>query len=78
MNEKELKLRHHELDVRVQETKVRDAKLQLDEGYKKLQADFEREYAQLKSNYERELLRLDREKACVDFAKDELARGFES
>lgn len=62
----------------MQETKVRDAKVQLDEGYNKLKADFEREYAILKSNYEREVLRLDRERACVDFAKDELARGFES
>ena len=76
MNEKELKLRHYELDVRVQETKVRDAKIQLDEGYKKLMADFEREYALLKNNYERELLRLERERAYVELAKEELSRGF--
>ena len=77
MNEKELKLTHYELDVRVQETKVHDARVQLDEGYKRLMAEFEREYVLLKNNYERELLRLDRERAYVTFAKDELARGFE-
>lgn len=43
MNEKELKLRHYELDVRVEETKVRDAKIQLDEGFNKLKANFEKD-----------------------------------
>ena len=78
MNGKELRLKHCELDVRVQETKVRDAKIELDEGYNKLKADFEKEYSKLKNSYEREVLRLDREKAYVEFAKDELARGFDA
>ena len=76
MNEKELKLRQYELDVRLQETKVRDAKSQLDEGYKILMSNFEKDYTVLKGNYERALLSLEREKACVEFAKAELARGF--
>lgn len=76
MNEKELRLRQYELDVSLQETKVRDAKTQLDEGYKVLIANLEKEYAVLKSNYERALLSLERERACVEFAKSELSRGF--
>jgi hypothetical protein len=32
MNERELKLRHHELNVRLEEIKVRDVKLALDQG----------------------------------------------
>ena len=75
MNEKELRLANYELDVRVQETRVRDAWIQLNEGYKLLAAEFEKEHTTLKGNYERELLRLEREKSCAAFAKDELTPG---
>ena len=76
MNEKELKFEHCEVDVRIQETKVRDSKIQLEQGYKRLASEFEKEYAILKSNYERELIRFERERTFVSFARDELTRGF--
>ena len=78
MNEKELNVKRCELDVRIQETKVRDAKIALDEGYKKLKAEFDKEYSLLKSAYEREIIYLEREKAYLENARAMLAKGFES
>lgn len=78
MNEKELNVKRCELDVRTQETKVRDAKIALDEGYKKLKAEFDKEYSLLKSAYEREIIYLEREKAYLENARAMLAKGFES
>jgi hypothetical protein len=78
MTEKELNLRRYELDMRIQESRVRDAKTELDRGYEKLHAEFEKEYAKLKSAYERECLNLERERAYVAKAKEDLAAGFET
>ena len=78
MNEKELQVRRCECDVRIQETKVRDAKIAMERGYEKLKAEFDRDYEKLKSDYERECITLEREKAWLLNAKELLAKGFES
>jgi hypothetical protein len=78
MTEKELNLRRCELDVRSQETKVRDAKVDLERGHEKLRADFERDYARLKTAYEREVIQLEREKACLEKARADVVAGFET
>lgn len=77
MTEKQLSVKRCEFDVRTQETKVRDAKCALDEGYVKLKADFERDYSRLKSDYERECIALEREKAYLESARELLAKGFD-
>lgn len=78
MTEKELNVKRSELDVRTQETRLRDAKVALDEGYKKLKADFDSAYAKLKSDYERECINLEREKLYLKQAQEVVAQGFET
>ncbi len=53
MTDKEYRVQRLELEVRDQKTRLRDAKQELDQGYIKLQADFEKDYAKLKTSYER-------------------------
>lgn len=77
MTEKDFKVKRMEFDVREQETRVRDAKLELDLGYARLKADFEKEYAKLKSTYEREVIKLEREKTYLAVARSELDKGFD-
>lgn len=78
MTEKELTLKRYELDVRVQEAKVRDAKMELERGHEKMKAEFERDYARLKSVYEREVIQLERDKAYLEKAKADMVAGFET
>lgn len=78
MTEKELLVQRYQHDVRLQETRVRDAKIAMEEGYKKLMADFEREYERLKSEYERECITLEKEKLYLKHAQDAMEKGFET
>jgi hypothetical protein len=77
MTEKEQRAREAEIDVRLQESKVKQARAALEHGYKKLQAEMEKEYDELKRELEREELRLERERTKLELAQAELARGFE-
>jgi hypothetical protein len=77
MTEKEQKVREAEIVVRLQKNEVKQARIALEQGYKKLQAEMERDYDKLKRELEREELRLEREKTRLELAKAELARGFQ-
>lgn len=76
MTEKERQVAVSRAEVKIQETRVRDARTALDQGYLKLKAEFDEAYAILKSDLEREQLKLDKEKAYLEEAEAELARGF--
>lgn len=77
MTEKEKDVKCAEISVREQESRVKEARCALEQGYKKLQAVMETEYDKLKRELEREELRLEREKTKFELAQAELARGFE-
>lgn len=66
MNERDLAVKEREFDVREAEAGVRDAKRAMDEGM-----------ASLKADYERACLALEREKARLEYARDQQAKGFE-
>ncbi len=85
MTDKELKVERCQLDVRTAESKLREAQRNLDEGYRKGQAqlehakaDTEREYSKLKEELERAKIHLEMEKAYQQAAEAELARGYEA
>ncbi len=69
MNDKQLAVKLAELDVREQLTQVRDAKTDLDEGYKRFKAKFDLNYAVLKSEYERQQILLEQKQAYLENAK---------
>ncbi len=77
MNEKDLDLKIAEIRVRAQLTRVSDAKRELEEGYKKLQAEFEKDYGKLKSILDRERLELEDFQAKLDYAKECAAKKYE-
>lgn len=52
--------------------------MEMEQGYKKLQAQFEIDYGKLKSNHERECLELKSRKGFLEVAKTDLAQGFET
>lgn len=78
MAERELRVREAEQDVAEQETKVRDAKANLDSETKRLRLKFDLECEKLKTDYERELIALTRERVRLEYVQAELARGFET
>lgn len=77
MTEKENKVARYKLDVRRVESRVREAKVVMTEGYKKLQAELERDYSKLKGEYERELLSLEHARVDLELATSELEQSFE-
>jgi hypothetical protein len=76
MTEKDYRVERLTLDVREKEIRIRDAKEELDQGYLRLKADFEKEYAKLKSGYERACLELERYKSFLAQAQEEAAKEF--
>ena len=85
MNDKELKVEQCKLDVRTSESRLREAQRNLDEGYRKSQAqvelakaEMEREYSRLKEELERAKIRVELDKTWLKNAECELARGFEA
>lgn len=85
MKEKEYNVARARHDVREAESKVRDAKRNLDEGYREelakveqAKASMEKTYSNLKEELERAQIELDREKDALKFAEAEMARGYEA
>lgn len=78
LTEKEHRVKCAEIDVRTQESKVREAKTALDLGYKKLQVEMENEYEKLKRELEREEFRLELDKSRLELAQADLQRGFDA
>lgn len=77
ITEKEQRVRSAEIDVKVQESRVREARVACEQGYKKLQAELEKEYDKLKREVERAELGLEWEKSRLELAQADLQRGFE-
>ena len=77
MNDKELNVKLAELAVRDQLTQVRDAKTDLEEGYKRLKAKMDLNYAVLKSEYERQQILLEEKNAYLENAKHDLVKHFD-
>ena len=85
MTEKQHKVERNKLEVREAESRLRQARRDLDEGYKKAQArveqekaEMEREYSKLKEELERAKIRVEMEKTSLQYAEAELARGYEA
>ena len=76
MTEKEYKAERLALEVRELETRKRDAKEDLDQGYVRLKAEFEKDYAKLKTAYERACLKVERGKLFLLEAKSEIEKEF--
>ena len=76
MTEKEYRVERLALEVREKETRIRDAKGEMDQGYIRLKADFEKDYAKLKSEYERACLEFERCKLFLAQAKEEAVKEF--
>jgi len=75
--EKQHWARQAEIDLRIQETRVREAQINLDQGYKKLLAEMEKEYAKLKFELEREKLKLEEARECLKHRKEDAERPFD-
>ncbi len=76
MTESESRVRGYEIDVKMGEIRVRRAKESMDNGYKRLQAefekaraDFEEGYSKLKSEFESAQQDLERYKVWLERAK---------
>lgn len=85
MNEKQLRVARCRADLKDAESKVREAKSNLDQGYRKslavleqAKATHEQEYARLKEEVVRAETNLSREKDYLSNAEADLARGFDS
>jgi hypothetical protein len=77
MTDKEYSLKLSEVNVRSQKLRVREAKIEMEEGYKRLKAKMESQYENLKANYEMALIGL--EEAELDLAKsrEEAEKNFD-
>lgn len=92
MNDHELKVKRCQLDVKDSESRLREVKLNLENGYKKSAAALERakiayeeakavheqEYNKLKEEVARAENHLEREKAYLLHAEAEKERGFQA
>lgn len=77
MTELEASVKHAELEVKKQAVRTAQTKVELEEGYKRLQADMERKYGRLKTAHELEKLDLESEKISLEVAKEAHRKGFE-
>lgn len=77
MTNKEQTVRYHKCEVLEAESKLREAKMNLDRGYEKAKAEFEKEYARLKFEVERANIGVDQAKSWLELAEAELARGYD-
>ena len=85
MNEKQMRVARCKADVKDAESKLREAKMNLDHGYLKslatleqAKATHEQEYARLKEEVVRAEIQLGREKDYLTNAEADLERGFEA
>lgn len=77
MKEKEVDVKMAEFHVRSSEIDVKQAKVEMEEGYKRLKAKMDIEYEVLKNNYQQALLDLEEARLHLTCAKDSLEVGFE-
>lgn len=66
-----------QINIRRQEEKIREAKINLDQGFIELKAKFEKDYEKLKSQYQTECLQLDTEKSYLASAQLALEKTFD-
>lgn len=85
MTEKQFRVEQCKLDIRDAESRLREARKNLEEGHKKglaqveqARADMERDYTRLKEEVDRATTKLALEKAYLARAETELAKGFDS
>lgn len=78
MTDKENRVKQCELNLRMSEIKFREAKSALDHGYAKAKAELEKEYDKLKLDLEKAEVEMERDKAYLETANADLARGFDS
>lgn len=77
MTEKEHRVKLYETDVRRAEIELAEAKVKLNQGYLRAKSEFEEKYEALKFEFQRAQSRLDREKQSLSWAKIEAERGFD-
>lgn len=77
MKEKEIDVKLAEFNVRSCELGVKQSRIEMEEGYKRLKAKLDIEYESLKNNHQQALLDLEEAKLRLTCAKDDLDKGFE-
>lgn len=77
MTEKEREVKNWEVSVRESEMKLADARVAMDCGWRKAQADLERERSRLVSEVRSAEARLERDKNYLSQARATLEKGFE-
>ena len=77
MNEKDYNVKSAETYVIDAEIKLKEAQINLDEGYKKLKAEFEKEYQKLKLEVDKAKNQLQRDIIFLEKTKAAQERGFD-
>lgn len=75
--ERENRVKRCKIDIKTQESKVREARSNLEHGFTKAKAVFEQEYAKLKFDLDREEYRLEMERAYLESAENDLLKPFD-
>lgn len=77
MRDNELEVKLAELTVKTNRVAAREAKIAMEEGYKKLKATMETRYESLKSAYEVALIDLEEAELHLTNAKEKLEKNFD-
>lgn len=78
MTEKQNRVRQTELDLRIAQSKLLDARCNFEHGTAKAKADYEKEYERLKQEMERATIDVERERAWLETARAALETPFET
>lgn len=76
MTDKEYAVKARELNVRISESKLHEASVNRDQGFRRLQAEFEEKMAKLHFEVDRAKIELERDKHFLELAKSDLERGY--
>lgn len=77
MTDKEYEVKQAEFNVRVQKIRAKEAKIEMEEGYKKLRAVMEMKYENLKAAYELALADLDEAELGLAKCRESSEKNFD-
>jgi cytidylate kinase len=77
MTDKEYEVKQAEFCVKVERIRAREAKVEMEEGYKKLRANMEMKYENLKASYELALSDLAEAELALERCKENAAKNYD-
>lgn len=77
MTDKEHEVKLAEINLRSAEIRAREAKVDMEEGYKRLQAKMAMEYEALKASYAQSLLDLEESKLNLEATKERKEKNYD-